>query len=167
MIWSRISPTRSTPFNVRKLVLATLSAALAGCAHTASPACPASPRAETEIQRTVHAFYDALRTDDIAEFRRVTTARFYTFDGGNRYDGIALAEFIRDARAAGRQFNWSVGPLDTQRRCDVAWTAWQNSGSAGAADDVKPVKWLESAVLVNDGSGWKIDFFHSHRATAK
>ena len=150
-----------------KLVLAALSAALAGCAHAASPTCPASPRAEAEIERTVHGFYQALRTDDIAAFRRVTTARFYSFDGGARYDGIALAELIRDARAAGRQFNWSVGPLDTQRRCSVAWTAWQNSGSAGPAREVKPVKWLESAVLVHDGGAWKIDFFHSHRATAK
>ena len=150
----------------RRLAIVTSAAALAACAHAPAPYCLASPRAEAEIERTVQAFYQALRTGDLAAFRRVTTARFYSFDGGDRYDGIALAELIRDARAKGRIFNWSVGPLDTQRQCNVAWTAWTNSGSAGPVGDVKPVKWLESAVLVHDGTAWKIDFFHSHRATA-
>ena len=157
---------RSTRCDVR-LILATLSVALASCAHAASPTCPASPRAEAEIERAVHAFYDALRADDLVAFRRVTTVRFYSFDGGDRYDGTALAEFVRDAHAKGVQLTWSVGPLDTQRRCDVAWTAWKNVGSAGTPPDIKPVSWLESAVLVHQGGVWKIDFFHSHRATAK
>ena len=138
--------------------------ALSGCAHGAAPKCPASPGAEAEIEQAVHAFYDALRADDAAAFRRVTTARFYSFDGGNRYDGTALVDLVRDARAKGTQLNWSVGPLDTQRRCDIAWTAWENVGSAGTPPDIKPVRWLESAVLVHQDGQWKIDFFHSHRA---
>ena len=84
------------------------------------PDCPTSPRADAEIEQTVHAFYDALRADDPAAFRRVTTFRFYAFDGGQRYDGTALVDLVRDAHAKGVQLNWSVGPLDTQRRCDIA-----------------------------------------------
>ena len=140
---------------------------VSGCAHAGAPACPTSPRAESEIEQAVQAFYAALRTDDAAAFRRVTTARFYAFDGGARYDGTALVDLVRDAHANGIQLNWSVGPLDTQRRCDVAWSAWINQGSAGTPPDVKPVRWLESAVLVHQDGQWKIDFFHAHRATAK
>lgn len=154
---------------VGRLLLAALSAAviLSGCAHVATPACPASPRAEAEIEQAVHTFYDALRADDLAAFRRATTDRFYSFDGGERYTGTALAELVRDAHAKGVQLNWSVGPLDTQRRCDVAWSAWENVGSVGTPPDVKPVRWLESAVLVHRDGQWKVDFFHSHRATPK
>ncbi len=149
--------------------LAVLSAAVtaSGCAHVSTPTCPGSPRAEAEIERAVHDFYDALRADDLPAFRRVTTDRFYSFDGGERYKGTALADLVRDARAKGVQLNWSVLPLDTQRRCDVAWSAWENVGSAGTPPDVKPVRWLESAVLVHQDGRWRIDFFHSHRATAK
>lgn len=142
--------------------------ALTGCAHTpAAPACPSSPRAEAEIERAVHDFYDALRADDLPAFRRVTTDRFYSYDGGDRFDGSALLETVRAAHAKGVHLNWSVGPLDTQRRCDVAWTAWENVGSVGTPPDIKPVRWLESAVLVYRDGRWKIDFFHSHRAAAK
>lgn len=141
--------------------------AVSGCTHAVAPACPSSPRAEAEIEQTVYAFYDALRVDDAAAFRRVTTTRFYSFDGGKRYDGTALVDLVRHAHAQGIQLKWSVRPLDTQRKCDVAWSAWDNVGSVGTPPDVKPVRWLESAVLVHQDGQWKIDFFHSHRATAK
>ena len=149
------------------LVSLSAAAILSSCAHAGMPDCPTSPRADAEIDQTVHAFYDALRADDPAAFRRVTTFRFYAFDGGQRYDGTALVDLVRDAHAKGVQLNWSVGPLDTQRRCDIAWTAWENVGSVGTPSGVKPVRWLESAVLVRQDGKWKIDFFHSQRATAK
>ena len=97
----------------------------------------------------------------------MTTPRFYAFDGGDRYDGTALVDFVRTAHAKGVTLNWSIGRLDTQRRCDIAWSAWVNSGSVGTLPELKPVRWLESAVLVHRDGRWKIDFFHSHRATAK
>jgi len=94
----------------------------------------------------------------------VTTSSFYSFDGGKRYLGTELVDVVRDAQARGVQLNWSVGALDTDRGCDVAWSAWENVGSAGVPPDVKSVRWLESAVLVRQDGGWKIDFFHSQRA---
>ena len=45
----------------------------------------------------------------------------------------------------------------------MAWAAWENSGSAGDSTNLKPVRWLESAVLVKNDGIWKIDFFHSTR----
>ena len=111
--------------------------------------------------------YDALRADDAEAFKRVTTATFYAYDGGERYDGTALVDFIRNAHASGTRITWSLGPMDTKRRCDVAWSAWENVGSVGKPPEIKPVRWLESAVFVRQDGHWKIDFFHSHRAAAK
>jgi hypothetical protein len=137
---------------------------LAGCEHVGGSACVASPQATTEIENTVHALFDALRNDDKASFQRLTTTSFYAFDGGKRYAGTELVDLVRDAHARGIQLNWSIGPLDTKIRCDVAWSAWENFGSAGPPTQVKAIRWLESAVLVHQGRSWKIDFFHSQRA---
>ena len=137
---------------------------LTGCTHLNQPACVRSPRAEADIDRTVHDFFDALRKDDKAAFQRLTTSSFYSFDVGKRYVGTELVDVVRDAHARGVQLNWSVGPLDTNLGCDVAWSAWENVGSAGVPRDVRPVRWLESAVLIRQNGSWKVDFFHSQRA---
>ncbi len=138
-----------------------------GSAHARPSDCAALPRANGEIEQTVNAFFDALRKEDEVAFQRLTTRTFYSFDGGERYPGTALVDVVRKAHAKGVELNWSIGPLDTKLRCDVAWSAWENLGSAGIPPAVKPVRWLESAVLIRENGSWKIDFFHSQRAAQK
>lgn len=140
---------------------------LTGCVHARQSNCSAPPRASGEIEQTVHAFFDALRNDDEVAFRRLTTASFYSFDGGKRFAGTELVNIVRNAHSRGVQFNWSVGPLETKLRCQVAWSSWENVGSAGIPSDLRPIRWLESAVLVRQDGGWRIDFFHSQRAAEK
>lgn len=148
------------------LVLAT-TLLMTGCAHARQPGCPVPVNARAEIDRTIHDFFDALRKDDEASFKRLTTESFYSFDVGKRFDGTELAETVRDAHARGVQINWSIGPIDTKLSCDVAWSAWENVGSAGIPPDLRPVRWLESAVIILENGSWKIDFFHSQRASEK
>jgi hypothetical protein len=116
------------------------------------------------IDATVRQFFQALRTEDNAAFERVTTTSFYSFDVGKRFSGTELLNLVRDAHARGVQLNWSIGPLDTKVGCNMAWAAWENVGSAGIPPNVRPVRWLESAVLVPQSGVWKIEFFHSTRA---
>ncbi len=137
---------------------------LAGCAHAREPNCPIPVDAKAEIDRTIHEFFDALRTEDKASFKRLVTGSFYSFDVGKRYNGTELVDAIRNAHARGAQINWSIGPIDTKLSCDVAWSAWENVGSAGIPPDLRPVRWLESAVIIRENGSWKIDFFHSQRA---
>ncbi|MBV7257871.1 nuclear transport factor 2 family protein [Pacificimonas sp. WHA3] len=145
------------------LVFATMIA-VTGCAHARQPNCSDPVTARAEIDRTIHDLFDALREDDEASFKRLTTESFYAFDVGKRFDGTELLDAIRSAHAEGVQINWSIGPIDTKLSCDVAWSAWENIGSAGIPPDLQPVRWLESAVIVRENERWKIDFFHSQRA---
>lgn len=151
----------------RHLIAFAAAFILTGCTHLNGPACAGSLQAEADIERTVHAFFDALRQEDAAAFQRLTTSSFYAFDVGKRYTGTELLDVVKDAHDRGVKLNWSVGPLDTDLGCDVAWSAWENVGSAGIPPDVKPVRWLESAVLVRQNGDWKVDFFHSQRAAAQ
>lgn len=149
----------SSPF----LALAT-SLVLTGCADARQPNCADPVDARAEIEATIHDFFDALRKDDEASFKSLTTESFYSFDVGKRFDGTELVDVVRDAHAQGVQINWSIGPVDTKLSCDVAWSAWENVGSAGIPPDLQPIRWLESAVFVRENGSWKIDFFHSQRA---
>lgn len=149
--------------------LAGLAAAsiLAGCAHVNESACAASPQPKAEIEATINALFDSLREEDKGAFQRLTTTSFYAFDGGKRYAGTELVDLVRDAHARGIQLNWSLGAFDTKVGCGVGWSAWENVGSAGKPSELRPVRWLESAVLVRQGGSWKVDFFHSQRAAAQ
>ena len=97
-------------------------------------------------------------------FETLTTPSMYSFDVGERFEGEGLAKVIIKALADGVEINWNLGEMDTKVRCDVAWSAWENTGSACMPPDIKPLRWLESAVLVHQDGRWKIDFFHSQRA---
>lgn len=141
-----------------------LVAAVPAPVHAEGPACPDAVPARAEIERTIQAFFDGLRLGDKEPLKQTITETFYAFDVGARFPGTKLGESIRAALDRGVVINWNLGPMDIEVRCDVAWSQWENSGSAGTPPDVAPVRWLESAVLVYEEGRWKIDFFHSQRA---
>ena len=126
--------------------------------------CPDPAASRVEVEKTIHGFFDALRQEDKAPFRQLTTDAFYAFDVGERFDDSTLVDAVRDALDDGLEINWTLGPMDTRIRCDVAWSQWENTGSVGKAPDLQPVRWLEPAVLIHDDGKWKLDFFHSQRA---
>lgn len=126
--------------------------------------CPEPAQARIDVERTIHAFFAALRGEGETPFEDLTTPAMYSYDVGQRFDGRALADAVTKALGDGVEINWTLGPMDTKLACKVAWSAWENTGSAGVPPDVQPVRWLESAVLVHEGGRWKVDFFHSQRA---
>jgi hypothetical protein len=131
------------------------------------PDCPPAETAKAEVEQTIRDFFDTLRGKGELAFEDVTTSSMYSFDVGERFEGRALADLIIGVLADGVEINWSLGPMDTEVRCDVAWSQWVNTGSAGMPPEVSPVSWLESAVLVYEDGRWKVDFFHSQRAKAE
>lgn len=150
----------------RFTVFSGLAAALANAvpAQASASECADPATAPIEIERTIHDFFAALREEDKAPFKRLTTPSFYAFDVGERFPDSTLADAVRSALDSGVEINWMLGPIDTKVRCNVAWSQWENAGSAGTPPDVQPLRWLESAVLIHEDGRWKLDFFHSQRA---
>lgn len=153
-------------FPVKHAAIAAIAAGLLlpQSAQAQSSSCPDPANARADVEQTIRDFFDALREEGGASYRRLTTERMYSFDVGQRFDDTELVDLIVETLADGVEINWSLGAMDTQVRCDVAWSAWENVGSVGTPPDVRPVRWLESAVLVHEEGRWKVDFFHSQRA---
>lgn len=119
------------------------------------------------VADTLRAMYAAAAADDVERLKEIFTDDFYAFDLGKRFDGMALAELIKSAHAAGASFVWTVNEPETHVIGDWAWITYVNHGSVTNASGVTPVTWLESAVLLRDGDRWRIRFFHSTRAPAE
>ena len=134
---------------------------LAGAAG-ARPACAPAGSAPA-VEAAVRAWFDAGRRDDLKAMGAVQAADFYAYDGGARFDGLKLGELVRDSHASGMVIEWNLHDVDVHVGCDQAWAAWVNTGAAGKAGTMRPVTWLESAVLTYRDGRWRMAFLHSDR----
>lgn len=148
----------------KRLAAALAMSAASACAHIEPQAC-ASPGADADaVTRTIKSYFAALAADDEAAAARLTSPSFYSFDVGKRYTGPQLSSTIKQLHQAGTILQWNIGSVDTHFDCNTAWAAWENVGAAGKATQLKPVKWLESAVLRRHRGQWRLEFLHSTRA---
>lgn len=135
------------------------------CTHALSTSAPASclapANATTEVGQTMRDMYAALMTDDLNAFHAVTTQDFFAYDAGQRFDGDALIDLIKDRHAQGVVFEWNVNDPSVEVACDTALVTYVNTGSITQAGAKLPRSWLESATLKHDGARWRIRFFHS------
>ena len=119
------------------------------------------------VIETIREMYAAAAIDDEAHLAKIFTEDFYAFDGGKRFDGMALPRLIKAAHAAGKHFVWTVNEPTVWVAQNWASIAFINRGSVGDADGTTPVTWQESAVLKFDGKRWRVQFFHSNRVPAE
>ena len=152
----------------RAVLAAMLMLAAGGCAHVDAGRCAGAPADRAPVERTIRGYYAALGADDEAAAARLASPSFYSFDGGKRYTNPQLVAELKKAHQAGTVIQWNIGPIDTHFDCHSAWAAWENSGAVGTAGALKPVKWLETAMLRRQPGGpageWRIEFLHSSRA---
>jgi hypothetical protein len=143
------------------LTLALAIGLTASAAHAASKC--AAPGAAKDVEAAVRGWFGAFARDDYAAGYALQTPGFYAFDNGKRFDGTALGELLRGAKASGTRVEWNLGDVDVHVGCDQAWAAWVNKGASGKAGAMAPVTWLESAVLRYEGGRWRMEFLHSGR----
>ena len=66
----------------------------------------ASANDQDKPVETVRQMFVALAKDDVDLFKSVTSADFYAFDGGKRFDGDELVQLIKSAHASGKVHAW-------------------------------------------------------------
>ena len=121
---------------------------------------------EKQIVDTVSTIFTALRADDVATFDSVIVPGFYIFDGGARFNGDSMMDFIKARHAAGKRYEWNVTEPDVHINDNTAWIAYINKGSIADASGAVNQQWLESAFLEKQRGAWKILFMHSTRVPA-
>lgn len=138
---------------------------LSACTHaapTSAPvSCTVSSQAMADAAQTMRDMYAALMIEDLDAFQAVTTKDFFAYDAGQRFDGDALMDLIKDRHAQGYVFEWNVNDPKVEVACDTALVTYVNAGSITQSGAKRLVSWLESATLKHDGVRWRIRFFHS------
>lgn len=123
----------------------------------------APANSEAQVAQTARDMFAATQALDTEKFKALTTANFYAYDGGKRFDGLGLLDLIRGAMAQGRRFEWTVQDTDVHIDCATATLVYVNRGAVGDAKAMTPMTWLESDTLRWENGRWKIAFLHSTR----
>jgi hypothetical protein len=139
-----------------------LAALLAGSAQ-AAPACAPAGAAKV-VEAAVQGWFAAGRRDDLTAEAAIQAPGFYAYDGGKRFEGMALGELVKAAHASGVSIVWNLHDVDVHVACDQAWAAWVNTGATGKPGAMTPVTWLESAVFGYRDGRWRMEFLHSTHA---
>jgi hypothetical protein len=145
------------------MVCLALLATLDASAKAPSNCAPASV-AQTDTVNAITDLFTAAQADDDAGFKAHITTDFYAYDGGKRFDGVALWSLIKSLRAAGKKYEWSVTEPEVHLQCDWAWVTYVNKGAVTDASARQEVTWLESAILRYEERHWRVQFLHSTRA---
>lgn len=152
----------------RVLLVAAFALGCAGAAQARPKSrlvCHAASGGEAAlVAKAARDLFAAAQADDAAAFRAGITADFYAYDGGKRFDGMALFDLIKAAHAEGRRFEWTVQAPKVTVTCDIAMLVYVNHGAVGDAKAMQPMTWLESDFLRYEHGRWKIAFLHSTRA---
>lgn len=139
-----------------------ISVTAAGAAGQACAACaPADPSA---VGSAIRSLFTALSDNDQTKLSALLSPGFYAYDGGKRFDGMALPKLIAEAKAAGKTYVWTVNDPEAHITCNDAWIAYVNRGSVTDSKGTTPLTWLESANLRFEDGRWRILFLHSTRA---
>jgi hypothetical protein len=156
-------PARSVRTGIVVGTLMVFGISLPQAASAASRCAPVTT-AQSDVVGVMQKFFAAMRADDLKRFQEIAVPNFYAYDGGKRFTGPALVDFIKGAHANGKRYEWSVTEPEVHVACNLAWITYVNQGYVEDASGRQALTWLESAVLEYAGASWRIRFIHSTRA---
>jgi len=130
---------------------------------TAQSACSVTPGDEAKATDALRTLYTAAAKDDLSLFHSITTADFYAFENGVRYNGDGLMNLVKSFHAAGYVYVWSVEDPVVLLDCNTALITDVNRGGIRTPKGMQHHEWLESALLEKQAGQWRVRFFHSTR----
>jgi hypothetical protein len=133
-------------------------------AGAAASACAPAATAQTDIVAVMEDMFAALRSDNKERLQQITSPDFYAYDGGMRFTGPAMIDFIKQGHASGKRWEWSVTNPEVHVACNLAWITYVDQGSVEDSSGRQALTWLESAILEYSNARWHIRFVHSTRA---
>ena len=126
----------------------------------------ASPQSREIEKVIIDAFEEVVSTYDSDKLTTYFTDDFLLLEHGEIWNNDTLNALFKRALTEGPvpQRNNELTFIDILIDDKVAWASWDNKAEFYVEDSlVRQAHWLESCVLVKEGSTWKIQMLHSTR----
>ena len=122
---------------------------------------------EKNVQKTVTEFFEALSAMDPRLIDPLVARDFVLLEMGEVWNTDSLKK--RMVLPEGIDFK-RINYLDfirTDINGNVAWVSYHNRAEIKWNNSVRPIEWLESAVLLKESGRWKLSLLHSTKVEMK
>ncbi len=112
-------------------------------------------------RETIINFFDKLARLDTAALKLYATKDFLLLEDGAVWNLDSLNNKINEMRAVTLTRVNHLNFIQTEVKGNIAWAAYHNKADMSINGQKMNIEWLESAVLVKEGTDWKIRLLHS------
>ncbi|MCJ8318728.1 MAG: nuclear transport factor 2 family protein [Colwellia sp.] len=108
----------------------------------------------------VQDLFSAMSEVDHQKMKGLVTTDFQLLEVGEDWSIDDLIKVIKPSKSKRRNY---FNVIKTKISGQMAWVSYWNKATFTNGDNINSVAWLESAVMIKDGSSWKIQMLHSTR----
>jgi hypothetical protein len=128
--------------------------------------CRPSGRAEDEVagvRQALDRFFAAISSFDYPALRAAGTSDYVLLEDGLLWNMDSLVSTVQDLQKGGLTITYTLEDLRPTIAGPVAWATYRNRGILSGPKGADTLRWVESAVLRNEGGTWKLALLHSTR----
>lgn len=135
---------------------------LCGCSAAGIGSVPAAPAGEVEaVERAVReGFFGAIERLDLDALSAAVTPDFELVEDTVRLDLAGFRQLVEPFRGRAT-VSYRLFDFRTEVHGDAAWTSYRNRAVMRMQGQQTELEWLETAVLLRSGGGWRIDRLQS------
>jgi hypothetical protein len=126
--------------------------------------CPAQPKSIAQKpEDAIKQIFEALSDGDLKKMEQVVTPDIKILEHGIVWTMDSIRFYLGKTRPADFKRINSLEFFQSEISEKMAFVSYHNRADIHANNKDRTVKWLESAVLVNDKNVWKVKMLHSTR----
>ena len=122
---------------------------------------PPIPAKEQQVQQIVLDVFHALADRDLVQLKYNCTKDILILESGAIWNLDTLEQKIIQNTATDFKRVNTIDFLETRMRGKTAWTTYHNQADVTRNGKRGRIKWLETAILINEHGRWKIKTLHS------
>jgi ketosteroid isomerase-like protein len=116
---------------------------------------------EGKVNKVITGFFDGISALDVKLMGQYVTNDFLLLEGGDVWNMDTVAVYLNQLKTGSFNRTNRLNFIRTEIKGNTAWVAYHNAADMNINGKKRNVEWLESAVLVKDGTEWKIQLLHS------
>lgn len=116
---------------------------------------------QAKVNQTLIKFFDGIATLDMELINQCSTHDFLLLEEGEVWNMDTFTKELNKLKTISFSRTNHLDFIQTEINGSSAWVVYNNAADIAVNEQKMSIQWLESAVLMKEGSDWKIRLLHS------